>query len=259
MAFARPTGKHRAPSRVTRRSASLAGAATLATTGVIGTLASPAFATENEPRNDGDTGSLSAEDTGTLQMLAATDTLAEQVTDQAVGQKREAVARAEAAAEAKRKAEAERKAAERAAREAERQRLMNSYQLPVAGSQVTTSYEANSSLWSSGSHTGVDFHASSGTQVVSVGAGTVVEAGWAGSYGYNVVIKMRDGSYTQYAHLSSVTVGEGQAVMPGQQIGRAGSTGNSTGAHLHFEVRTSAEYGSDVNPVAYLRARGVNV
>ncbi|MFE0426525.1 M23 family metallopeptidase [Streptomyces sp. NPDC058953] len=275
MAFARSHGKHRAPSRVTRRGASLAGAATLATTGVIGTLAAPAFASDNDGRDQGpDTGGLSAEDTGTLRILAAEDsgtlrtlsgpdTLAAQVADQAHAQKQEAIARAQAEAEAKREADArakaEREARERAARDAERKRLLNTWTSPVAGSEVTTSYRASSSLWSSGSHTGIDFHASTGTQIVSVGAGTVVEAGWGGAYGFNVVIQMRDGSFTQYAHLSSVSVAPGQSVLPGQEIGRAGSTGNSTGAHLHFEVRTGAEYGSDVDPVSYLRGKGVNI
>ncbi|MGV9311664.1 M23 family metallopeptidase [Streptomyces sp. NPDC003691] len=273
MAFARSSGKHRGPSRMTRRSASIAGAATLATTGVIGTLAAPAFAADGDGRDrDADPGTLSAEDTGTLQILAAeqpglqplsaSDSLSGQVADQAHAQKQQAVARAQAEAEAKREAEArakaEREARERAAREAER-KLLNTYQAPVAGSQVTTSYEANSALWSSGTHTGIDFHASMGTKIVSVGAGTVVEAGWGGAYGFNVVIKMHDGTYTQYAHLSSVSVSAGQTVMPGQQIGRAGSTGNSTGAHLHFEVRTGAEYGSDIDPVAYLRGKGVKL
>ncbi|MFJ8228400.1 M23 family metallopeptidase [Streptomyces sp. NPDC094448] len=275
MAFARTSGKHRGPSRMTRRSASIAGAATLATTGVIGTLAAPAFASDGDGREqNGDPGTLSAEDTGTLQILAAeqpgtlqplsaSDSLSGQVADQAHAQKQQAVARAQAEAEAKReaeaRAEAEREARERAARDAERKRLLNTWTAPVEGSGVTTSYRANSALWSSGTHTGIDFHASTGTKIVSVGAGTVVEAGWGGAYGYNVVIEMRDGSYTQYAHLSSLSVTAGQTVMPGQQIGRAGSTGNSTGAHLHFEVRTGAEYGSDVDPVAYLRGKGVRV
>ncbi|MBT2388944.1 M23 family metallopeptidase [Streptomyces sp. ISL-1] len=256
MAFTRATGKHRAPSRLTRKSASMAGVAALATTGVIGTLASPALAAE--------TGAATVEDTGLTQIVAA-DSLADQIADQAAAQKREAAeaaAKAKAEAEAKRKAEARakeaREAKERAAREAERKRL-NSFRLPIAGSYVTTGYKAGGSLWSSGSHSGVDFHAASGTSVVAVGAGTVVEAGWGGSYGNNIVIKMNDGSYTQYGHLSSIGVSVGQRVTPGKQIGLSGSTGNTTGAHLHFEARTSPEYGSDINPVAYLRAHGVGV
>lgn len=261
MAFTRATGKHRGPSRLARRSAGLAGVATLATTGVIGTLASPALAV--------DTDAPSLEDTGLTQVVVADNALADTIDAQAAAQEREAaeaeakrVAEARAKAEAKRKAEARakeiREAKERAAREAERKRL-NSFQLPVSGSYVSTGYKTGGSLWSSGSHSGVDFHAAYGTKVVSVGSGTVVEAGWGGAYGNNIVIRMNDGTYTQYGHLSAISVSVGQSVTPGQQIGISGSTGNSTGPHLHFEARTTAEYGSDINPVAYLRARGVNV
>ncbi|WP_328667563.1 M23 family metallopeptidase [Streptomyces sp. NBC_00322] len=256
MAFTRATGKHRAPSRLTRRSASMAGAAALATTGVIGTLASPALAATP--------GMTPVEDTGLTPVVTA-DILADQIADQAAAQKQEAaeaIAKAKAAEEAKRKAEARVKAAreakERAAREAERKRL-NAFVAPISGSYVSTGYKTGGAVWSSGSHTGIDFHAASGTTVHAVGSGTVVEAGWGGAYGNNVVIKMKDGSYTQYGHLSSITVSVGQSVTPGRQIGLSGATGNTTGPHLHFEARTSPEYGSDIDPVAYLRAHGVTV
>jgi murein DD-endopeptidase MepM/ murein hydrolase activator NlpD len=261
MAFARPAGKHRAAGRVSRKGVSIAaGAATLATTGVISVIASPSFAADSgEPRKPAEPGGLSAEDTGSIPVIAAAEALSDEVADQAAGQRQVAAEKAaRAEAEARARAEAAREARERAAREAER-KLLNSYRLPVAGSHVSTAYGASSSLWSSGSHTGVDFRAPHGTTVVSVGAGTVVEAGWAGSYGYQVVVRMNDGAYTQYGHLSSVSVSPGQTVMPGQRLGLAGSTGNSTGPHLHFEVRTGADYGSDINPITYLRARGVQV
>ncbi|WP_158100719.1 M23 family metallopeptidase [Streptomyces fradiae] len=114
-------------------------------------------------------------------------------------------------------------------------------------------------MWSSGYHTGVDFAASSGTSVKAIGAGTVVSAGWSGAYGNEVVIKHADGNYSQYAHLSSLSVSAGQSVGGGQQIGLSGSTGNSSGPHLHFEVRTGPGYGSDIDPVAYLRSHGVSI
>ncbi|MFF2779302.1 M23 family metallopeptidase [Streptomyces sp. NPDC058052] len=256
MAFTRATGKHRGASRMARRSAGIAGVAALATTGVVGTLASPALAADTDDR--------SAEDTGLIQVIAD-ESIADQISAQVAVQEQEAVeaeARAKVRAEAKRKAEARaqeiREAKERAAREAERRRLA-SFNLPVAGSYVSTGYKTGGSLWSSGSHSGVDFHAAYGSSVVSVGSGTVVEAGWGGAYGNNIVIRMNDGTYTQYGHLSSIGVYVGQSVEPGQQIGVSGSTGNSTGPHLHFEARATAEYGSDLNPVAYLRARGVSL
>lgn len=89
--------------------------------------------------------------------------------------------------------------------------------------------------------------------------GRIVSAGWGGAYGYQIVLRHDDGRYSQYAHLSALSVREGQRVTAGQRIGRSGSTGNSSGPHLHFEVRTGPGYGSDIDPLAYLRARGVTL
>ncbi|MGW2014772.1 M23 family metallopeptidase [Streptomyces sp. NPDC001927] len=129
---------------------------------------------------------------------------------------------------------------------------------PVGGG-ISTPYRASGSMWSSGYHTGVDFIASSGTSVKAVGAGTVHSAGWSGAYGNEVVIQHADGTYSQYAHLSSLSVSTGQTVTGGQQIGLSGSTGNSSGPHLHFEIRTGPSYGSDIDPLAYLRQHGVGI
>ncbi|MFJ8251660.1 peptidoglycan DD-metalloendopeptidase family protein [Streptomyces sp. NPDC094466] len=130
---------------------------------------------------------------------------------------------------------------------------------PLASANVTTQYRASGASWSSGYHTGSDFQAASGTPVLAIGPGTVVSAGNSGSYGNEVVIQHEDGMYSQYAHQSSLNVSVGQTVTGGQQIGLSGSTGNSTGPHLHFEVRTGPSYGSDVDPIAYLRQHGVSV
>jgi murein DD-endopeptidase MepM/ murein hydrolase activator NlpD len=129
---------------------------------------------------------------------------------------------------------------------------------PVSAS-LGTPYRKAGSAWSKGYHTGVDFPVPTGTTVKSVAAGSVVSAGWGGSYGYQVVIRHGDGRYSQYAHLSAISVRDGQSVSAGQRIGRSGSTGNSSGPHLHFEVRTGPGFGSDVDPVAYLRAGGVRI
>ncbi|MCX5386884.1 transglycosylase family protein [Streptomyces sp. NBC_00083] len=123
----------------------------------------------------------------------------------------------------------------------------------------STPYHKAGSSWASGYHTGVDFPVSTGTSVKAVTSGTVVEAGWGGAYGYEVVIHHPDGRYSQYGHLSALTVKAGQKVNTGQRIGRSGATGNATGPHLHFEIRTGPNYGSDVDPLAYLRAGGVAV
>jgi len=255
MAFTRATGKHRRPSRTHRTSTRAVGVAALATTGVVGALAAPALAADTS----------SVEQTGLTPVITIGDTIADKIDAQADAQKQaaEEAALKKAAAEAARekaaaKAKQEREAKERAAREAERKRL-NAFVAPISGSYISTGYKSGGSLWSSGSHTGVDFHAASGTSVHAVGRGTVVETGWGGSYGNQIVIRMADGTYTQYGHLSSIGVSVGQSVTPGQQIGLSGATGNVTGPHLHFEARTTAEYGSDIDPVAYLRSHGVNV
>ncbi|MEV6197274.1 LysM peptidoglycan-binding domain-containing M23 family metallopeptidase [Streptomyces sp. NPDC051920] len=133
------------------------------------------------------------------------------------------------------------------------------YTLPVDSSTVGTGYKVAGSMWSSGYHTGVDFVVPTGTPLKSIAAGTVVSAGWGGAYGNQVVIQHADGKYSQYAHMSSLSVSAGQTVTEGQQIGLSGATGNVTGPHLHFEIRTTPDYGSDVDPVAYLRSHGVAV
>ncbi|MFF3334401.1 M23 family metallopeptidase [Streptomyces sp. NPDC002888] len=258
MAFTCATGKHRRPSRMKRTTARAAGVAALATTGVIGTLtAAPALAADT-----------AVEQTGLTPVVTVGDSVAVRVDEQAAAQKEaaqlkaaEEAARKKAAAEAKKareEAEQAREVKARAVRAAERKRL-NAFVAPISGSYVSTGYKSGGSLWSSGSHTGVDFHAASGTAVHAVGSGTVVQTGWGGSYGNQVVIKMNDGTYTQYGHLSSIGVSVGQQVTPGQQIALSGATGNVTGPHLHFEARTTPEYGSDIDPVAYLRQHGVNV
>ncbi len=265
MAFgSRAAGKHRGSSRLSRRTAGYAGIAALATTGVVGSLAAPAFAADNSNNHSTSDNALGA--------VVVSEDLAGDIEDQAASQQRaaeHAAAKAQAeadakqrAAEAKRlaeaKAKAEREAAERAAREEERKRL-NTFVSPLDSSYVSTQYKAGGGMWSSGSHTGIDFHAASGTTVQAVGVGVVVEAGWGGAYGNNVVIKHNDGTYTQYGHMSSLSVSVGQQVTPGQKIGLSGSTGNSSGPHLHFEARTGADYGSDIDPIAYLRSHGVSL
>ncbi|MGA5125396.1 M23 family metallopeptidase [Streptomyces pseudogriseolus] len=130
---------------------------------------------------------------------------------------------------------------------------------PVPGGGIGTAYKVAGSMWSSGYHTGVDFSVPTGTSLKAVGAGTVVSAGWGGAYGNQVVIQLNDGHYAQYAHLSSLSVSAGQTVSAGQQVGLSGATGNVTGPHLHFEIRTTPDYGSDVDPISYLRSKGVSL
>jgi murein DD-endopeptidase MepM/ murein hydrolase activator NlpD len=98
-------------------------------------------------------------------------------------------------------------------------------------------------------HEGIDLAVASGTPVVAAASGTVIVAGWMGGYGNLVVIDHGNGLATAYGHNTSVTVGYGQTVAQGQLIAYSGSTGHSTGPHVHFEVRVN---GSPVDPLGYL-------
>ena len=107
-----------------------------------------------------------------------------------------------------------------------------------------------SSSWGDGrNHKGIDFRNPTGTPIYAAEGGTVSTAGWTGGYGYLVIVKHGGGIETYYAHCSSLNVKVGQTVSKGQQVARVGSTGNSTGPHLHFEVRVN---GTPVNPIGWL-------
>ncbi len=103
-------------------------------------------------------------------------------------------------------------------------------------------------------HRGIDIAGPIGTPVVAAAGGVVVRSGWnSGGYGNVVDIRHSDGSMTRYAHNSRLLVREGQAVRQGQLISEIGSTGNSTGPHLHFEIHLPSS--GTVNPIAYLPSR----
>jgi murein DD-endopeptidase MepM/ murein hydrolase activator NlpD len=100
-------------------------------------------------------------------------------------------------------------------------------------------------------HAGIDFESASGQPVRSTAAGRVVTAGWSGGYGNMVEIDHGGGLSTRFGHLSSISVVAGQAVGVGAIVGRVGSTGRSTGPHLHYETRVEGEA---VDPLRFLRA-----
>ncbi|MEU6577042.1 M23 family metallopeptidase [Streptomyces sp. NPDC046805] len=134
---------------------------------------------------------------------------------------------------------------------------------PVKNYTLTAGFDQAGSHWMH-KHSGQDYAVPIGTDVVAAHGGTVVKAGpWGGgdgpAYGNAIVIKHANGLYTQYAHLSRIDVKVGQIVAEGQHIALSGNTGNTTGPHLHFEVRTTPNYGSAINPVVFLRAQGVTV
>lgn len=112
---------------------------------------------------------------------------------------------------------------------------------PISGT-ITSRFGASSRIRSS-AHTGLDIGASKGSAIKSAASGTVTWAGYKGSYGNLVVITHSNGVQTYYGHCSKLYVSNGQTVSQGETIAAVGSTGNSTGPHLHFEVR--------VNGVAY--------
>ncbi|EGX60172.1 peptidase [Streptomyces zinciresistens K42] len=171
----------------------------------------------------------------------------------------EAVAKAEK--DAKAKAKAEKEAAEEKARakaEAERlAKLAKQFTVPTSSYTITSTFGESGPYWSSGSHTGLDFAAPTGTPLKAVGTGTVTFAGWDGSYGYKTVLTLPDGTELLFAHQSSISVSVGQKVTTGEVIGRIGATGNVTGSHTHMEVYPGGG-STAVDPMAWLRARGVN-
>lgn len=123
---------------------------------------------------------------------------------------------------------------------------------PVIGlNSISRGYGYASSSYASGYHTGIDITGGGayGRTIIAADAGTVVQAGWNGSYGYCITIQHSGGLRTLYAHCSSVGVSVGQYVYQGQPIGRVGNSGYSFGAHLHFEVHVN---GRKVNPKSYL-------
>ncbi|MEU7169305.1 M23 family metallopeptidase [Streptomyces morookaense] len=170
----------------------------------------------------------------------------------------QAATQLQAAEKAKRAAEAE-----RAGRAAEERRRIEAWVAPVDGYEIGQPFGIDGSHWAN-KHSGQDLVVPTGTPVKAVHGGTVVKAGPNGggdgpAYGNAIVVKHGDGTYSQYAHLSTVTVTVGQTVGTGQEIGLSGSTGNSTGPHLHFEIRTTADYGSAVEPDRFLRDHGTEL
>ncbi|QOC90393.1 M23 family metallopeptidase [Micromonospora craniellae] len=127
--------------------------------------------------------------------------------------------------------------------------------IPMAGATVTSCYGPR---WGT-LHAGIDFALPAGTPVRAASGGTVTKAGDVGDgYGISVVIDHGNGYLTHYAHLSTTRVSVGGKVSTGQTIGLEGSTGDSTGPHLHFEVHQGQMW-KQIDPAPFLRARGIDV
>jgi murein DD-endopeptidase MepM/ murein hydrolase activator NlpD len=118
---------------------------------------------------------------------------------------------------------------------------------------ITSTYGPRSDPFTRGlaMHTGIDFRAPSGSPVRATAGGKVVEAGWMGGYGNMVEVDHGNGLTSRYAHLSSVTVETGATIVKGAVVGRVGSTGRSTGPHLHYETRID---GDPTDPMRFIRA-----
>ena len=128
--------------------------------------------------------------------------------------------------------------------------------LPIKDGKITTRYKKLGKMWSKGYHTGVDFAVPQGTEVIAVADGKIENANWGKSYGTQAVQKVA-GGWVIYAHLSKLDVKAGDVVKAGQRIGSSGNTGNSSGPHLHFEMRDNIRWsaGKDLDPSGIL---GVN-
>lgn len=205
---------------------------------------------------------------GVISAPAAQAQAPEAVADPAVAKEREQVRasrerardaladRARAAAQAQKEAAAAAKAAAKAKAEAARLvELAKSYRLPISGYRLTAFFGQSGGYWSAG-HTGLDFAAPYGTAIRAVATGVVTFTGWDGSYGYKTVVRHADGTESWYAHQSRMLVSRGDKVAAGDTIGRVGSTGNSTGNHLHLEVRVND---TPINPLSWLRSKGMRI
>lgn len=129
--------------------------------------------------------------------------------------------------------------------------------LPIKDGKITTAYKKKGKMWSKGYHTGIDFAVAQGTDIVAVADGVISNANWGKAYGVQLVqevVQDNKKSWVIYAHLSKSLVKIGDKVVKGQHIGESGNTGNSSGPHLHFEVRNNVRWsaGSDVDPQVLL-------
>ena len=127
--------------------------------------------------------------------------------------------------------------------------------LPLASYRLSAGFGLTGPLWEA-EHGGQDFSTSLGDQLVAVAAGDVTEVAYAGPYGLRTILTLPDGTEVWYCHQTDVSVYAGQHVEVAEPIGSVGSTGNSTGPHLHLEVRPDG--GLPIDPADWLRAAGLS-
>jgi murein DD-endopeptidase MepM/ murein hydrolase activator NlpD len=229
-------------SRVAIATAGACATAVLATSGA----AAAATVSDAAPSSAGERASADAFATDTATRMSET------VRSQADGQAHAASAAKDQAKDQAKKAEAAQRAKAR------------SWTPPISADYTLSApYAASGDRWAS-THSGQDFAVPSGTTVRAVHGGTVVKAGGWGAgdgpaYGNAIVIRHDSGTYSQYAHLSRIEVSVGEKVTTGERIALSGNTGNSTGPHLHFEIRTAPDYGYAVDPVQFMHSEHVTL
>ena len=232
-----------------------------------------AAATVDDPTSDPDavidtTPTVSGVERKSLQALASStdqlSTLISQAQDQKNQQAQVLLAeqqsiilekeQAEAALIAAEKQSQERTRQEQARKEAVASKKELARQLGVITEPIESNYQLSArygqrgGIWSGGWHTGLDFRVKTGTAVVAAANGTIISSGWDGSYGYRIQIDHGSGYITTYNHLSKIIYSSGE-VAAGQEIGKSGTSGNTTGPHLHFEVTKDGEF---INPSKWL-------
>jgi len=137
---------------------------------------------------------------------------------------------------------------------------------PIRNGRIGTAYGKTGKMWKSGRHGGVDYPVSVGTTVYAAQDGKVVPNNWGKAFGQQVIVDQQAigagptriaGGWAIYAHLSKVLVQPGQEVKKGDKIGLSGNTGNSSGPHLHYEVRDNERYsaGKDVDPMPFINLK----
>lgn len=141
-----------------------------------------------------------------------------------------------------------------AAEAARKERLRPKFVLPVTQKGLSAYFGQAGINWMS-VHTGIDFPVSYGTTVMAATDGTV-RTQWNSAYGNMAIVTAKDGTETWYCHLSSYKVPSGTVVKAGDQIAFSGNSGNSTGPHLHFEVRPVG--GAAIDPLPWLRSHGLD-
>ncbi|SEK78769.1 M23 family metallopeptidase [Streptacidiphilus jiangxiensis] len=127
---------------------------------------------------------------------------------------------------------------------------------PAPGAAISQVFGVPDTEYAAGYHTGVDFAVFTGTPLLAVADAVVEVAGWGGAYGNWIVLRLPDGHFALYAHMSHLDVHTGDHVDAGQRLGLSGESGHARGPHLHFEIRTQNHYGAVVDPLPYLRSHG---